>query len=707
MDIQSFSQKLLWPLNQYKNLVSVAHQALFDGAEYQFKQDEKLEYGINYHLNEVAENFDISLIRLEKALNEIEHIVGLRKPVIFKLNIDNTEKLVFLKKSNKLKVELIGPDKHIYVLNKSHFLELITDCSAHYEDNEALGLLEKLTHVFGQAKAEKVVSSEYKEQAGITSWVIEKNVEKKISSIMNKRVLWQLSYTFILEIVVSFLFVLSWYILGHGVITDSWNGSLIFIWSSIIISFLLLSTLGKWIQVKVTHSLSIDLRQYLLKSICKQSLDKINHFSAGQKLSQFIELQSFEPLLLEASIGSITAFIRFVFGVFIFFYIGAYFFSLLTILWGIFLVFCAYRLSYCRKKWTQQRINFSNKLTESMVGHESILAQDGCDDWPSLMAKDLGELHGPSLKLDRLSIWLNLIIPRTWIIVGIVILALVILYPQDSLSVVLMIGGLIFTQDVFNRASHILDKLVQAKVSWELMKHVLTTSSSTNTSASREKIVGKLSSHNASHNDHEHDVPIIKMINVFYANPGSKNYVLEKFNLTLNSKDVITIKGASGSGKSTIAALISGNKTPQSGAILYNGLDIRAMGTNNWKKNIVLVPQFHENYVFCNSLAFNIFIGLDWPVPEEKIELAYEIIRELGLNKLIDKMPLGIYQTVGNGGWPLSHGEKSRLFILRALVQQPEVLILDESLGTLDPGLKLLVKQCCINRVNTVIIISH
>jgi len=62
-----------------------------------------------------------------------------------------------------------------------------------------------------------------------------------------------------------------------------------------------------------------------------------------------------------------------------------------------------------------------------------------------------------------------------------------------------------------------------------------------------------------------------------------------------------------------------------------------------------------------------------------------EVCRELGLEDLLQRMPGGILQSVGESGWQLSHGEQSRLFIARSLLQNADVVVLDESFAALDP----------------------
>jgi ATP-binding cassette subfamily B protein len=86
---------------------------------------------------------------------------------------------------------------------------------------------------------------------------------------------------------------------------------------------------------------------------------------------------------------------------------------------------------------------------------------------------------------------------------------------------------------------------------------------------------------------------------------------------------------------------------------------------------------------------------------------AEQVCRALGLGELLAKMPSGLHQVVGETGWQLSHGERSRLFLARALLQDTDVLILDESFGALDPVNLRSCMATVLARARTVIVIAH
>lgn len=86
---------------------------------------------------------------------------------------------------------------------------------------------------------------------------------------------------------------------------------------------------------------------------------------------------------------------------------------------------------------------------------------------------------------------------------------------------------------------------------------------------------------------------------------------------------------------------------------------------------------------------------------------AEEVCPELGLGELLARMPGGFEQMVGESGWQLSHGERSRLFIARALLQRADLLVLDESFAALDPENLRLALACVLKRAPALLVIAH
>ena len=183
--------------------------------------------------------------------------------------------------------------------------------------------------------------------------------------------------------------------------------------------------------------------------------------------------------------------------------------------------------------------------------------------------------------------------------------------------------------------------------------------------------------------------------------------VLQDCSLQIYPGDRLLLEGPSGGGKSTLAAVLTGLRAAESGSLLLWGFDRQLLGGEEWRKRVVMAPQFQENYVFSETFAFNLLMGRRWPPTPEDLEEAESICQELGLGELLQRMPSGFQQTLGESGWQLSHGERSRLFIARTLLQKADLMVLDESFGALDPENLERALQCVLRRASTLLVIAH
>jgi ABC-type multidrug transport system fused ATPase/permease subunit len=171
--------------------------------------------------------------------------------------------------------------------------------------------------------------------------------------------------------------------------------------------------------------------------------------------------------------------------------------------------------------------------------------------------------------------------------------------------------------------------------------------------------------------------------------------------------DRVLLESPSGGGKSTLISLLNGLRQPSSGLVLLRGLDRRSWGARGWTRRVSCAPQFHENHVITDTFAFNLLMGRRWPPYPEDLEEAEALCRELGLGGLLERMPAGLSQRVGETGWQLSHGERSRLFVARALLQGAELVLLDESFAALDPESLRQALTCATRRAPTLVVVAH
>ena len=104
---------------------------------------------------------------------------------------------------------------------------------------------------------------------------------------------------------------------------------------------------------------------------------------------------------------------------------------------------------------------------------------------------------------------------------------------------------------------------------------------------------------------------------------------------------------------------------------------------------------------------YNLLLGRAWPPTPADADEAERLCRQLDLGPLIDRMPGGLLQMVGETGWQLSHGERSRLFLARALLQNADVVLLDETFSALDPETLSRLLPKVLDFAPTLVVIAH
>ncbi len=192
------------------------------------------------------------------------------------------------------------------------------------------------------------------------------------------------------------------------------------------------------------------------------------------------------------------------------------------------------------------------------------------------------------------------------------------------------------------------------------------------------------------------------MEKVSFAYPQSEA-VLRNISFTIAPHEIIGIVGPSGAGKSTLVQLLLGLRDPDQGRVLAGGRDISTFDRAEWARKVTFVPQ--AAHLIAGTIADNIRF-LREGVTQDDIERAARLAH---LHEDVEGFPEGYERQVGKHGGHLSGGQQQRLCIARALVEQPEVLILDEPTSALDVRSEHLIRttlQSLKDRM-TVIVIAH
>jgi subfamily B ATP-binding cassette protein MsbA len=179
--------------------------------------------------------------------------------------------------------------------------------------------------------------------------------------------------------------------------------------------------------------------------------------------------------------------------------------------------------------------------------------------------------------------------------------------------------------------------------------------------------------------------------------------VLKDFSLEVKKGQTVALVGQSGSGKSTIANLLTRFYDVNEGTIQIDGINIKDMNIHSLRDLMGLVTQ--DSILFNDTIKANISLGKDNATDEEivealKIANAYEFVKDL---------PLGIHTNIGDSGNKLSGGQKQRLSIARAVLKNPPIMILDEATSALDTESEKFVQVALENMMQnrTSIVIAH
>ena len=176
----------------------------------------------------------------------------------------------------------------------------------------------------------------------------------------------------------------------------------------------------------------------------------------------------------------------------------------------------------------------------------------------------------------------------------------------------------------------------------------------------------------------------VRFDHVSFSYPGGPR-VLTDIDLTIEAGRRVAVVGETGSGKSTIAKLLTRLMDPVEGAVLLDGVDVRRIAQSSLRRSVVLVPQ--EGFLFDDTIAANVRYGRLGASEAEILASA----EELGLSDWIAGLPRGLETRVGQRGESLSAGERQLVALLRAHLADPDLLVLDEATSAVDPALEMRI----------------
>lgn len=525
------------------------------------------------------------------------------------------------------------------------------------------------------------------------------------------------------------LSIASWFVIGRGIFQGHFEFGWLLAWALLLLFTIPVMVIVNDAQSELSMGAGALFKQRLLQGTLKLEPEEIRHQGMGQFLGRVMESEAVEMLALSGGFISLLSFIELgmAFVILTKGAAGAIGAGSLAI-WVALTVFLLWRYWAASREWTTAYRDMTNDLAEDMVGHRTRLIQEDPRHWHDGEDQSLERYLRLSEGLDRIGLQLSSTISRGWIIVGLAGLAFAFVVSRPApTALAIGLGGILLAGQGLGKLAGGAQSLTSLLIAWQQVGPLFNASSRkreipdlsfvppSRTVASTDTISGDAHPTNSNGDtanqitnaSADRNAALLMARDLVFRYRPQGRPVLQDCSLLIYPGDRILLEGPSGGGKSTLASVLTGLRLPESGSLLLWGYDRKILGLEEWRRRVVMAPQFQENYVFSETFAFNLLMGRRWPPLAEDLQEAEAICNELGLGELLQRMPSGFQQTLGESGWQLSHGERSRLFIARTLLQRSDLVILDESFGALDPENLARAMQCVLNRAETVLVIAH
>jgi ATP-binding cassette subfamily B protein len=492
---------------------------------------------------------------------------------------------------------------------------------------------------------------------------------------------------------------------GQGALQGRFDPGWLLAWVLLLVTLVPFRMLATWSQGRLAIGAGGLLKQRLLYGALRLESEEIRHQGAGQLLSRVLEAEAVEALALSGGfLGLVAGMEILIAAVVLKLGAGGGTHALLLLAWVALAILLGWRYYRQRRNWTAGRLKLTHDLVERLVGHRTRRAQEVRKPWHDGEDQAMARYLERSAAMDRTAAWLMAVVPRGWLCLGLLGLAPAFVAGRGSpAALAIGLGGMFLAYRALHKLAAGVWHLAGAAIAWEQVAPLFD-------AAARTEVVGApafaLTPESAAGSANG-ALTVLEAYELVFRYRDRSAPVLRECNLRIHAGDRLLLEGPSGGGKSTLASLLSGLRVPESGLILLGGLDRQTLGAEGWRRRVVAAPQFHENHVLTETFAFNLLMGRRWPPQPGDVEAAERICRELGLGDLLGRMPAGLLQMVGETGWQLSHGERSRLYIARALLQGADLVILDESFAALDPETLQRCLRCVLNRAATVLVIAH
>jgi ATP-binding cassette subfamily B protein len=504
------------------------------------------------------------------------------------------------------------------------------------------------------------------------------------------------------------LLLASWACIGAGALSGRFDPGWLTAWALALASSLPLHAAATWLQGVLGVGLGGLLKERLLSGAMSVDADVIRGKGSARLMSEVLETEAIDELGASGGVATLLAAVELAIAPLLFLRGAAGGAEILAVIgWGA-LSAAVFACNLRRRaEWTLQRMALNERLIENMTADRTRAVQQAPREWQAADDAALGRYVTLSRQCDAGTARIEAALPRGYVIVGVAALTPAFLAGSPNLAdLAITLGTILYIAASFERLCGGYSRLAAAWVAWRIVQPIVAAAGRPAPSPA-PAVPGARAEPGAQAEPDERGAIRLHAYEVGFVHPKRHHPVLRGCTLSVARGDRILLQGPSGSGKSTLAAILAGARAPSDGFVLAAGLDRQTLGDAAWRRRVALAPQYHENHIIGGSLLFNLLLARDYPHSAADIREAEAICRELGLGELLDRMPAGLRQRVGDAGWRLSQGERSRIYMARALLQRADVILLDETLAALDPQSLRQCLECVLRRAPSLIVIAH
>jgi ATP-binding cassette subfamily B protein len=654
-------------------------------------------------------HLEINIMQVESTYNELADMLSMSAPSIVRLETPAQSGFLAILKGGTQQLTIINTDWQCTKISISSVCQALT------------GLLAKKIEPSVQKIVEEACIAEDRQNSARSAIIREQLSETVIQGvwllcvspgadfkqqIKHSGVSSQFISILAAHCIGHFFMILSWWVIARQATEGHFEQYAMIAWAFLLICLIPFRVLDKWSQNIFAMSIGSLFKQRLLAGMIQLSPEEVRHKGSGQFLGTIMEAESFGSLAMDSGMLGIVAIIELCFAFWILLLgAGGLIHAMSLLIWIVFTALVCFKYYQCARQWVSEYREMTNDMVERMVGYRTRLVQENPLHWHDEEEQILANYMGVSSKLDHLGMIIQGVNGQAWMLFSLPVILHAFLAQSYGMGVMAIgVGGIILASQAFTQFTISVIRIIQVLAAWDYLKPLFQAAERQNSDKLLKPSKLPFSLDEASA---EGKYPLITANNLTFRYQKDMPIVLKPFTQIIEKNDHILLEGPSGGGKSTLSALLSALRQPDDGTLLLWGMDLETIGKIEWRKRVVIAPQFHENHVLTETFGFNLLMGKRWPPFIKEIKEALDICKELGLGPLLEQMPAGFNQMIGEGGWQLSHGERSRLFIARALLQKSDLIILDESFAALDPENMYHCLTYVFGHTKALIVVAH